>query len=251
LRLDDSALAFAEWPACPPGHYELSLICDDINEIRTIAVMPQYFSENDLQYRSALRNPDVIERNRLQNVLQARLLGISEREESVGKRAEFQVIWWLRNLVREQGIDHLVSVEHSTVRDDLTGGSDIVIRTLSWGTIGIQLKALLRDSNTDAYNNELMKKARAEAARTGTSVTEFGSDDLRTLVRAEMEGKPDVKLRNKLLALAELEVPNSGKGLFALLREKPKVDLSQTIQLPMEKKPVGVITRRIARPKQE
>jgi hypothetical protein len=50
LRLDDLALAYAEWPACPPGHYELSLICDDINEIRTIAVMPQYFSENDLQY---------------------------------------------------------------------------------------------------------------------------------------------------------------------------------------------------------
>lgn len=51
LRLDEGAtLAYAEWPACPPGHYELDLLCDDIQEIRTIAVMPQYFSDDDLRH---------------------------------------------------------------------------------------------------------------------------------------------------------------------------------------------------------
>ncbi len=206
-------------------------------------------SENDLQYRSALRIQDAVERNRLQNVLQTRLLDIVEREESAGIRAEFQTIWWLRNFVREQGIDHLASVEHSTVREDLTGGPDIVIRTLPWGTIGIQLKTLKRDSNTEDYNNKIMERARAEAAGTGTTVVEFDSVDLRKLVQAETEGNPDAKLRNKLIGRIESEVPVSGAGLFALLREKPKVDLAQTIRLAPEKAKSSAVIRRIARPK--
>jgi len=51
LRLDEASMsAYSEWPPCPPGHYELALVCGEIKEIRTIAVMPQYFSENDLHY---------------------------------------------------------------------------------------------------------------------------------------------------------------------------------------------------------
>ncbi len=51
LKLEEASIfAYSEWPPCPPGHYELALVCGDIKEIRTIAVMPQFFSENDLQY---------------------------------------------------------------------------------------------------------------------------------------------------------------------------------------------------------
>jgi len=51
LRLDEASIfAYSDWPPCPPGHYELALVCGDIKETQTIAVMPQYFSESDLHY---------------------------------------------------------------------------------------------------------------------------------------------------------------------------------------------------------
>jgi len=49
LQLDEAAMcAYSEWPPCGPGHYELSLVCGDIHERLTITVMPQYFSESEV-----------------------------------------------------------------------------------------------------------------------------------------------------------------------------------------------------------
>jgi len=43
----DKKVAFAEWPPCGPGYYELLLECEDIREMRTVTVMPKYFTETD------------------------------------------------------------------------------------------------------------------------------------------------------------------------------------------------------------
>ncbi|CAN5550308.1 hypothetical protein BH11CYA1_BH11CYA1_44010 [soil metagenome] len=49
LKLDAAAMkAFLEWPPCNPGNYELTLECGDIRERRAIKVLPQHFSEVDL-----------------------------------------------------------------------------------------------------------------------------------------------------------------------------------------------------------
>lgn len=39
--------AYAEWPPCGPGYYEISLACGDIHERLNVKVLPQYFSESD------------------------------------------------------------------------------------------------------------------------------------------------------------------------------------------------------------
>lgn len=78
---------------------------------------------------------------------------------------------------------------------------------------------------------------------------EFDSTDLRELVHGEMEGKPDARLRKKLLGLVELTSPDSSRELFRLLREKPKVDLTRIIRLASEKKAGGVVVRKAVRPK--
>ncbi len=39
--------AYASWTASGPGNYDLTLICGDIREHRTITVIPEYFGESD------------------------------------------------------------------------------------------------------------------------------------------------------------------------------------------------------------
>lgn len=45
---ENKNLAYCEWPACGPGHYELYLVCGDNRERRRITLMPKYFTESDI-----------------------------------------------------------------------------------------------------------------------------------------------------------------------------------------------------------
>lgn len=49
IVFDEKAnFAYAMWPECRPGYYELSLECGDYRERRVITVMPKFFAESDL-----------------------------------------------------------------------------------------------------------------------------------------------------------------------------------------------------------
>ena len=49
LQFDEMAMrASSEWPPCGPGHYELVLVCGDIQECLALTVMPRYFNENEV-----------------------------------------------------------------------------------------------------------------------------------------------------------------------------------------------------------
>lgn len=51
IVFDEKAnIAYAMWPECRPGYYELALECGDYRERRVITVMPNHFTESDLTY---------------------------------------------------------------------------------------------------------------------------------------------------------------------------------------------------------
>lgn len=214
-------------------HYEASV---------KLGFQDKYFSEtsimasaNDLLYRSALRLADARARNHLLNELQRKLLSLAEREPSSGVRAEYLLVWLMRNLVREQGIDHLVSVEHASVRADLTGGPDIMMRSIPWGSIGIQLKTLIRTEYTAVHHEGVIRQARKELKGSGTYLAEIDSVDFGKLIHKEKEKKRDARLRNKILGALKDEAPSEAGELFDTLRKPPQVDVLQTTQLEPEK----------------
>ena len=179
----------------------------------------------DLEYRTALRDPDDASRERTLNKLQADLLRLSFQIEDRGIRAENLLIWWMRKLLREQGIDHLVLVEHSTVSQDLKGGPDIVIMSAPWGTLDIQLKTFSRIGYTAEYQDKLVEKAVEKVQGTDTVVFEMDAIGFNELIALERDGHVDQRKRNKLLRkIRSLASGDVGK-LFDLLAKEPKVDV--------------------------
>ncbi len=179
---------------------------------------------NDLLFRQASRIEDIDERDKAQEQLMEDLkqliadlkLSKSTPEEAVknfGRSAEVEVMYLFRLWLRKNGLDHVISIEHSLPRDDQQFGIDFLVRVGS-EEYKLDQKTFKRDDYQREFQSDKIASAEESIHRSGGHVFQVDPTQLDAGIKDAVKGKINERAVAHILQRIASVMPPDIAALF-------------------------------------
>lgn len=190
---------------------------------------------NDLKYRQARRIPEAKEREAKYAELEAEMIRLVRDIGTKGGKAEYILIYLLRQLAREKKNDHLLEVRHGSLREDMNKKIDVMVMIGDQG-FNLQMKGY-PDAHTEEYQEYIQRQTEQDLRGSNIKAWEIDQatiNDIDELARmlefkiyhpwSEEDEKKYIVLRSKILramfASGEVDKPDCYELLATVQRKK-------------------------------
>jgi hypothetical protein len=203
-RYPDRAALEAEEAAAAEGY---SAATESIWRIERCDSVDARILLNDLTARRAARLPDDERRRAALDAAQEDLAYVIDnmdllaptagRAKGAGHRAEYEMMYLLREWAKRSGLEHVVTIEHALPRDDQRFGIDFHL-TVGSHSYSLDLKTVADDSYRAEHQAGVVAAAREKTVRPNTGIVVVDADKIRRAYREERDGSA-TRLRPAIL----------------------------------------------------